>query len=89
MLRLQDHRKWEDFYEPAAELSGALSTPQVYVDYMKKKKQSDKKTSAKEAEANSYVDPNKGLVDAKTGRVLIPIDKITSQMGISGFAIST
>jgi hypothetical protein len=103
MLRQQPMINWKEALEPQAELIGNLIKPEIYQEYKKIKDRREKaKKRAKEgqfaesidqgglsgyAEADTYYDPSKGLMNSK-GKVLIPKEEYMKMMHLDGFAIS-
>jgi len=103
MLRQQPLVNWKDALEPQAELIGNLIKPEIYQEYRKIKDRREKaKKRGKSgqfaestdqgglsgyAEADTYYDPNRGLMDSK-GNVLIPKEKYMEMFHLDGIAIS-
>ena len=103
MIRVEYQTVWEALLKPLGEMVGQIANPdafQVYWKYAKKQKDMNKKLNPGQeyyhadssgvsgtAIANSFFDPERGLVDDK-GNVIIPKEKYEEMLGLKGVAVS-
>jgi|YelNatPaOPRAMG01_1025707.scaffolds.fasta_scaffold29125_2 hypothetical protein len=79
-LRIRMLKEWQSLFEPAAELVGYLTHPEIYKVYSEyKEKQKNLKESGRaliggieHVSANSKYVPGVGLVDIETHKVVLP-----------------
>jgi len=97
-LKFKNYQKWEEHIKPHAELVGHITNPEVYQKYKefenKRKQIRDSKGpneirvgDTTHAVADSYYDPQRGLVNSN-GRVIISKGDYERLSKIGGVAVS-
>ena len=97
--RYKAFREWKDGWEPQGELISSIIAPdnfKQYRDYVNKKETNEKQGLPDQikmgdttvATANTYFDPDRGLVNMQTGEILISREEFQKRSGIDGVAVS-